>query len=94
MRKSIKTLILMITGMLFTHNLYAAGLVSDESLNQSSDQTQGNYPAQNMGYAGFGTGMFQEALQDPLQNLGEGQSKPAYSRYYWSPYLVLPVRLR
>ena len=48
MRKSIKTLILMITGMLFTHNLYAAGLVSDESLNQSSDQTQGNYPAQNM----------------------------------------------
>jgi len=94
MRKSIKTLILMITGMLFTHNLYAAGLVSDESLNQSSDQTQGNYPAQNMGYAGFGTGMFQEAWQDPLQNLGEGQSKPAYSRYYWSPDLVLPVRLR
>ncbi len=94
MRKSIKTLILMITGMLFTHNLYAAGLVTDDSLNQSADQTQGNYPVQNMGYAGFGTGMFQEAWQDPLQNLGEGQSKPAYSRYYWSPDLVLPVRLR
>ncbi|MBQ7633179.1 MAG: TrbG/VirB9 family P-type conjugative transfer protein [Alphaproteobacteria bacterium] len=98
MRMSFKTLVLMI-GMLFTHNLYAAGLVTDDNSNssydQSADQSQGNYQSMNLGYAGFGSiGMFQEAWQDPLQNLGEGQSKPAYSKYYWTPDLVLPVRLR
>ena len=38
--------------------------------------------------------MTQSAWLDPLQNLGEGQTKPAYSKYYWAPDLVLPVRLR
>ncbi len=93
MRMSFKILVLMI-GMLFTHNLYAAGLVTDDNSNssydQSADQSQGNYQSMNLGYAGFGSiGMFQEAWQDPLQNLGEGQSKPAYSKYYWTPDLVV-----
>jgi hypothetical protein len=26
--------------------------------------------------------------------MGEGQSRPGYTKYYWSPELVLPVRLR
>ncbi len=65
------------------------------SLDQNADQSQGQYMPMNMGYAGFNSlGMVQSAWLDPLQNLGEGQSKPAYSRYYWSPDLVLPIRLR
>ena len=93
MKKSIKTLILIITGVLLSQNVFAQ--VSQGSLEQSADQGQGNYASVDMRYAGFGSiGMFQEAWQDPLQNLGEGQSKPAYSKYYWSPDLVLPIRIR
>lgn len=65
------------------------------SLDQNADQTQGQYMPMNLGYAGFNSlGMTQAAWLDPLQNLGEGQSKPAYSKYYWSPDLILPIRLR
>ena len=65
------------------------------SLDQNADQSQGQYMPMNMGYAGFNSlGMIQSAWLDPMQNLGEGQSKPAYSKYYWSPDLVLPIRLR
>ena len=67
-----------------------------ETMDQYAEQSQGNYQPMNMGYAGFNSslGMIQEAWLDPLQNLGEGQSKPAYSKYYWSPDLVLPIRIR
>ncbi len=65
------------------------------SLDQNADQSQGQYMPMNLGYAGFNSlGMTQSAWLDPLQNLGEGQTKPAYSRYYWSPDLILPIRLR
>lgn len=67
----------------------------ENSMDQSADQDQGQYRSMDMSYAGFGSiGMMQSAWLDPLQNLGEGQTKPAYSKYYWSPDLVLPVRLR
>lgn len=66
-----------------------------DNLDQNADQSQGHYVPMNMGYAGFNSlGMTQSAWLDPLQNLGEGQTKPAYSKYYWSPDLVLPIRLR
>ena len=65
------------------------------SLDQSADQDMGQYRQMDMSYAGFGSiGMMQSAWLDPLQNLGEGQTKPAYSKYYWSPDLVLPIRVR
>ena len=65
------------------------------SLDQNADQSQGMYMPMNMNYAGFNAlGMTQSAWLDPLQNLGEGQSKPAYSKYYWSPDLILPIRVR
>ncbi len=65
------------------------------SLDQNADQSQGQYQPMNLDYAGIGSlGMMQSAWLDPLQNLGEGQSKPAYSKYYWSPDLVLPIRVR
>lgn len=65
------------------------------ALDQSADQDMGQYRQMDMSYAGFGSiGMMQNAWLDPLQNLGEGQTKPAYSKYYWSPDLVLPIRVR
>lgn len=73
----------------------AAAQVDQQVMDASAEQAQGNYQPMNMGYAGFNSlGMTQAAWLDPLQNLGEGQSKPAYSRYYWSPDLVLPIRVR
>lgn len=80
--------------LLFAPNAVQAQATID-SLNQNADQSQGMYQPMNMGYTGINSlGMMQSAWLDPLQNLGEGQSKPAYSRYYWSPDLVLPIRLR
>ena len=39
-------------------------------------------------------GMQQKAWNNPMEHLGEGQSKPGYSKYNWTPDTVLPVRLR
>ena len=64
-------------------------------LDQHADQAQGNYAATNLNYlSGGALGMTQSAWKDPLQHMGEGQSRPGYTKYYWSPELVLPVRLR
>ena len=39
-------------------------------------------------------GMQQKAWNNPMEHLGEGQTKPGYSKYNWTPDTVLPVRLR
>ncbi len=39
-------------------------------------------------------GMQQKAWNNPMEHLGEGQTKPGYSRYNWMPDTVLPIRLR
>ena len=73
----------------------AVAQVNQQIMDASAEQAQGNYTPMNMGYMGFNSlGMTQAAWLDPMQNLGEGQSKPAYSRYYWTPDLVLPIRVR
>ena len=79
--------------------LFTAGVVKaqvdQQIMDASAEQAQGNYAPMNMGYAGFNSlGMTQAAWLDPMQNLGEGQTKPAYSKYYWSPDLILPIRVR
>lgn len=82
-----------LSGLLFLSDVRAQ--VDQQVMDASAEQAQGNYAPMNMGYAGFNAlGMTQAAWLDPLQNLGEGQSKPAYSRYYWTPDLVLPIRVR
>lgn len=75
---------------------YAAkAQVDQQMMDASAEQAQGNYAPMDMGYAGFNSlGMTQAAWLDPLQHLGEGQTKPAYSKYYWSPDLILPIRVR
>jgi len=39
-------------------------------------------------------GMQQKAWNNPMEHLGEGQTKPGYTKYNWTPDTVLPVRLR
>ena len=91
--KLAKINIFLFTAFLVSANVY--GQTTIDSLNQNADQSQGQYHPMDMSYAGFNSlGMMQSAWLDPLQNLGEGQSRPAYSKYYWSPDLVLPIRLR
>ncbi len=91
--KSVKISILGLFGVVFASEVFAQATIN--SMDQNADQSQGQYQPMDMGYAGFNSlGMMQSAWLDPLQNLGEGQSKPAYSKYYWSPDLVLPLRLR
>lgn len=82
-------------GSLLWSTQVSAQQVNQQVMDASAEQAQGNYTPMNLGYAGFNSlGMTQAAWLDPLENLGEGQSKPAYSRYYWSPDLVLPIRVR
>ncbi|MBQ8870109.1 MAG: TrbG/VirB9 family P-type conjugative transfer protein [Alphaproteobacteria bacterium] len=80
--------------MLFLVSFDVKAQVTMNSLDQTANNAQGQYPSMNMSYAMGSLGMTQSAWLDPLQNLGEGQTKPAYSKYYWSPDLVLPLRLR
>lgn len=95
MKMNLKNLAIILAGMLCSGQVSAQLVGDTNSLDQSADQAQGNYQSMNLSYAGISSlGMIQSAWQDPLQNLGEGQSKPAYSKYYWSPDLVLPIRLR
>ncbi len=73
----------------------ASAQVTKGTLDQNADQAQGNYAATNLNYLGGGSlGMMQSAWKDPIRHMGEGQSRPGYTKYYWTPELVLPVRIR
>ena len=90
-----RRLLLLVATIFLVLTRQALAQVDQQMMDASAEQAQGNYTPMNMGYAGFNSlGMTQAAWLDPLQNLGEGQSKPAYSRYYWTPDLVLPIRVR
>ncbi|MGD9638140.1 MAG: TrbG/VirB9 family P-type conjugative transfer protein [Alphaproteobacteria bacterium] len=71
------------------------------SISQSLDQvdtqineSQGVYQPMNLDYMGYSLGMTQKAWLDPLRNMGEGQTKPAYSRYVWTNGTIMPIRIR
>lgn len=85
-----------ITVIVVLYSYIAAAQVTKNNLDQNADQSQGNYAATNLNYlGGYGSlGMMQSAWKDPLQHMGEGQTRPGYSKYYWTPDLVLPVRVR
>lgn len=93
MKKDLLKTLVALSLVCSTPNVFAQATM--DSLDQHADQSQGQYQPMNLEHIGMGSlGMTQSAWLDPLQNLGEGQTKPAYSKYYWSPDLVLPVRLR
>ena len=85
-----------ITAIVVLYSYMATAQVTKNNLDQNADQSQGNYAATNLNYlGGYGSlGMMQSAWKDPLQHMGEGQTRPGYSKYYWTPDLVLPVRVR
>ena len=56
-------------------------------------QSSGSFDQVDMSYI-HTLGMQQKAWNNPMEHLGEGQTKPGYSRYNWMPDTVLPLRLR
>ncbi|MCP4395154.1 MAG: TrbG/VirB9 family P-type conjugative transfer protein [Alphaproteobacteria bacterium] len=62
-------------------------------IDQMEAQSRGEFAELNIDYA-RPLGLQQNAWVNPLKHMGEGQTKPAYSRYYWKPDVVLPIRLR
>lgn len=82
--------------VLFSLVAHAQGLPIDAESERLSDaiaQTNGDFEAVNTDYL-HSLGMQQKAWNDPMSHLGEGQSKPGYSKYTWSPDVILPIRLR
>ena len=67
--------------------------VQSEQMMDALAQTNGEFDSVNMNYM-HSLGMQQKAWNDPLSHMGEGQSKPGYSKYTWTPDVVLPIRLR
>lgn len=67
--------------------------VQAEQLNDAILQTNGEFDSVNLDYI-HSLGMQQKAWNDPLSHMGEGQSKPGYSKYTWTPDVILPIRLR
>ncbi|MBP5343577.1 MAG: TrbG/VirB9 family P-type conjugative transfer protein [Alphaproteobacteria bacterium] len=56
-------------------------------------QSAGEYDSVDQTYI-HSLGMQQKAWNNPLAHMGEGQIKPGYSKYNWTPDTVLPVRIR
>ncbi len=56
-------------------------------------QDAGEFDQVNLDYI-HSLGMQQKAWNDPLSHMGDGQTKPGYSKYMWTPDVVLPIRLR
>ena len=64
-----------------------------EAMDASIEQSNGQYSEMDLNYMSS-LGMQQKAWNNPTEHLGEGQTKPGYSKYYWKPDLVLPIRIR
>ncbi|MBO7244408.1 MAG: TrbG/VirB9 family P-type conjugative transfer protein [Alphaproteobacteria bacterium] len=82
--------------VLFSVVAHSEGLPTDvesERLSDAIAQTNGDYESVNPNYL-HSLGMQQKAWNDPMAHLGEGQSKPGYSKYAWSPDVILPIRIR
>lgn len=76
-----------------TQNSSAQQSSARESMDAAIEQSNGQYSEIDMPYL-WSLGMQQKAWNKPMEHLGEGQSKPGYSRYFWTPDLVLPLRIR
>ncbi len=82
-----------LTVFAFAGSAQAQQSAAQESMDAAIEQSNGEYSEIDMPYL-WSLGMQQKAWNKPLEHLGEGQSKPGYSRYFWSPDLVLPLRIR
>jgi len=80
-------------GAAFAQNSGSIDPTTMDKIDSMIEQSSGNYPPLDTNLL-TSRGMLQKAWSDPLKNMGEGQTKPGYTRYVWSPDMVLPVRLR
>lgn len=78
--------------ILSARNASAQQTSARDSMDAAIEQSNGQYSEMDMPF--WSLGMQQKAWNKPMEHLGEGQSKPGYSRYYWTPDLVLPLRIR
>lgn len=94
MRKNLKIWAL---ALVFFWGTYAGEALAQsaarESMDASIEQSNGQYSEMDLNYMSS-LGMQQKAWNNPTEHLGEGQTKPGYSKYYWKPDLVLPIRIR
>ncbi len=67
--------------------------IETERVQDAIAQTNGVFDSVNMDYI-QSLGMQQKAWNNPMDHMGEGQTKPGYSRYSWSPDIILPIRIR
>lgn len=70
----------------------SAQTAARDAMDAAIEQSNGQYSEIDMPF--WSLGMQQKAWNKPMEHMGEGQSKPGYSRYYWTPDLVLPLRIR
>ena len=77
----------------FAGSAQAQQSAAREAMDASIAQSNGQYSEMDLNYMSS-LGMQQKAWNNPTEHLGEGQSKPGYSKYYWKPDLVLPIRIR
>ncbi len=83
---NIKMIMMLVMVMMISNVSYA-------QVDGAMEESLGSYPVMDMGYISS-LGMQQKAWNNPMRHLGEGQTKPGYSRYLWKPDVVLPIRLR
>jgi ComB9 competence protein len=71
----------------------AALMVGDGSAQRSAQQAQGNYMPLSRSL-GIPLGTTQDAWGQPTKNKANGQIAPGVVRFYWSPELIMPIRIR
>lgn len=95
MKKYLKIRILIVFSILCVTTPFPAEAQQNaarDSMDTAIEQSNGQYSEMDMPF--WSLGMQQKAWNKPMEHLGEGQSKPGYSKYYWTPDLVLPLRIR
>ena len=95
MKRSLKIRLFTVISLSFcflTQDVLAQQTAARESMDAAIEQSNGQYSEIDMPF--WSLGMQQKAWNKPMEHLGEGQSKPGYSRYFWTPDLVLPLRIR
>ena len=85
--------LLLTAGAAFAQSAGSIDTTSMDKIDSMIEQSSGSYPPIDTGMM-TSRGMLQKAWSDPMKNMGEGQTKPGYTRYVWSSDMVLPVRLR
>ena len=92
MKLRLFTVALFLYGVIPVSSVQAQQPAVRESMDAAIEQSNGQYSEIEMPF--WSVGMQQKAWNKPMEHMGEGQTRPGYSRYYWTPDWVLPLRIR